>query len=289
MNSLKNPKRMTIIKNLAISGQHQKPILIDVFYKETKAKKPIVIFAHGYKGYKDWGAWNLVAKAFADNGLVFVKFNFSHNGGTAEQPIDFPDLEAFGNNNFTKELDDLQSVIDWIKSEKSFVNEVDLSNITLIGHSRGGGIVTIKAQEENCVTKVITWAGVSDYGGRFPKGEALEAWRKNGVSYVKNSRTKQQMPLYFQFYQDFEDNKERLNIEKSVQHLRIPHLIIHSEADTTVTIQEAHNLHSWNPKSTLFALQDATHTFDAVHPWENNFLPNALQEVVDKSVGFILK
>ena len=44
---------------------------------------------------------------------IFVKINFSHNGGTVSQPIDFPDLEAFGQNNFSLELDDLGLVIDW--------------------------------------------------------------------------------------------------------------------------------------------------------------------------------
>ena len=48
-----------------------------------------------------------MADRFADAGFVFVKFNLSHNGTTIEHPIDFVDLEAFGNNNFAKELDDL--------------------------------------------------------------------------------------------------------------------------------------------------------------------------------------
>ena len=94
---------MTITKNIIIPGKHNKPIITDVFYTENNTPKPVVIFCHGYKGFKDWGAWDLMAKAFAEAGFFFVKFNFSHNGGTAEQPIDFPDLEAFGNNNYTKE------------------------------------------------------------------------------------------------------------------------------------------------------------------------------------------
>ncbi|WP_435524823.1 hypothetical protein [Chryseobacterium indoltheticum] len=36
-----------------------------------------------------------------------VKFNFSHNGTTVEDPENFADLEAFGNNNYSKELSDL--------------------------------------------------------------------------------------------------------------------------------------------------------------------------------------
>src|SRR5210317_1950113 len=94
-----------------IDGKHQKPILIDTTRDLNQENLPIVIFCHGYKGFKDWGAWNLMAKAFAEAGFFFVKFNFSYNGGTVEQPIDFPDLEAFGNNNYTKELDDLDCVI----------------------------------------------------------------------------------------------------------------------------------------------------------------------------------
>ena len=102
---------MKIIKNIKTGGNHNKPILIDVYYKETNQPKKIIIFCHGYKGFKDWGAWNLMAAVFANAGFFFIKFNFSHNGGTIEQPIDFPDLEAFGNNNYIKELDDLTSVI----------------------------------------------------------------------------------------------------------------------------------------------------------------------------------
>jgi len=278
---------MKTIINLQIEGKHDKPILIDIFYNENDTKKPLVIFAHGYKGYKDWGAWNLVAQNFADRGFVFVKFNFSHNGGTAEQPIDFPDLEAFGNNNFVKELDDLQGVIDWVFSAKILHNQIDLSNITLIGHSRGGGIVTIKAQEDLRVTKVISWAGVSDFAKRFPKGKLLEIWRKNGVSYVENSRTKQQMPHYFQFYQNFIDNKERLNIERAVKNLKIPHLIVHGENDETVKLIEAKNIHSWNPKSELYVVQNANHTFGSKHPWESQELPQELNEATQKTIAFI--
>ena len=97
-----------IKQHYVIDGKHQKPILIDTTCVSKKTKLPIIIFCHGYKGFKDWGAWNLMANAFAKAGFLFLKFNFSHNGGTVEQPIDFPDLEAFGNNNYTKELDDLK-------------------------------------------------------------------------------------------------------------------------------------------------------------------------------------
>lgn len=128
---------MKILKNIIVDGKHNKPIVTDVFYTEDHQPKKVVIFCHGYKGFKDWGAWNVMATTFANAGFFFVKFNFSYNGGTSENPIDFPDLEAFGNNNYSKELDDLGSVIDWISTNTAFKSNLDLNNISLIGHSRG--------------------------------------------------------------------------------------------------------------------------------------------------------
>ena len=276
--------RNTIIK----SNKHQKPILTDLFYKPTNTKKPIVIFCHGYKGYKDWGAWNLAAEEFAAEELFFVKFNFSHNGGTVENPIDFPDLEAFGHNNFVLELDDLETVIDWLLGNSEIKNEAYFENITLIGHSRGGGIVTLKASENSKVSKVISWAGVSDYGSRFPKDEKfLQYWEKEGVSYIENARTKQQMPHYFQFYTNFKENEERLTIKNAVTKLSIPHLIIQGENDEVVKPNEAENLHRWNPKSELIVVEGMNHPLGCTQPWEGANMPVHLAEVVKYSVDFI--
>ena len=267
--------------------KHEKSILIDVSYDPYKKKQPIVIFCHGYKGFKDWGAWHLVADAFAKSGCFFIKFNFSHNGGTIEQPIDFPDLEAFGNNNYIKELDDLKSVLDWITSTNSPYNTfIDSDKVTVIGHSRGGGIAMIKTSEDPRITRLITWASVCDYEDRFLKGEALENWKNDGIFYVQNGRTKQQMPHYFQFYTSFIEHKERLTIAKAIKKIEVPHLIIHGTTDPTVSSEDAVQLHHWNPKSELFLVDGADHVFGTKHPWTQDVLPSDLANVVEKSVNF---
>nr|WP_299259876.1 prolyl oligopeptidase family serine peptidase [uncultured Aquimarina sp.] len=276
-------------KNIIINGKHQRPILVDVFYNEEKKQQPIVIFCHGYKGFKDWGAWDLVANTFAEAGFFFVKFNFSHNGGTVEQPIDFPDLEAFGHNNYIIELDDLESVLDWVTGsdfeDKQFI---DTNNITLIGHSRAGGITTIKTSEDARITKLITWAGVSDYEQRFPIGTAFQTWKNDGVYYIENGRTKQKMPHYFQFYTSFVENKERLTIFKAAEKIKVPYLIIHGTEDPTVNLQEAKSLHSWNPQSDLFLVKGADHVFGVKHPWEQEEIPKDLTIITEKSIAFAI-
>lgn len=272
--------------NLILSRNNQKSIIFDLIYKKTGNPKPLVFFCHGYKGFKDWGAWNLVANSFMEADCFFVKFNFSHNGGTMEQPIDFPDLEAFAENNYSKELQDLDDMINHILSSEVYKNEIDTSKIIIIGHSRGGGIVTIKASEDPRVTKLITWAGVCDFGKRMGTTEEQEVWQRDGVKYIMNGRTKQQMPHYYQFFEDFKSNEARLHIETATKRLLIPHLIIHGTKDPAVSFTEAEALHGWNPKSELHPITDSDHVFGARHPWENDFLPVDLEAVTRKSIDF---
>src|SRR4051812_26286600 len=102
---------MKTIINKQIAGSKERPILLDAFYLENSQAKDTVIFSHGFKGFKDWGHFNAVSKRFATEGLIFVKFNFSYNGTSPLQPDTFVDLDAFGNNNYIIELDDLKLVM----------------------------------------------------------------------------------------------------------------------------------------------------------------------------------
>lgn len=279
---------MTIKKNIVLEKEGNKPILVDFFYNSSNNKMPVIIFCHGYKGYKDWGAWNLVAKEFANNNFFFLKFNFSHNGGTVENPIDFPDLNAFGNNNFTHELNDIERVLSFISENTEFSKNIDLTNIFLIGHSRGGGLCAIKASENKQIKGLITWAGVSNFKIRFNEGsQEFKEWKDKGVKYVENKRTKQQMPHFFQFFLDFKENEKRFNIQSAIQSLKIPFLVIHGDNDKSVLQNEGRDLHSWNKNSKFFSLKNGTHTFSSMHPWQELKLPKGLQLVTETSINFI--
>ncbi|WP_411894053.1 alpha/beta hydrolase family protein [Winogradskyella sp. A2] len=280
---------MNISKNLVLERHGKKPILIDVFKSDIYGNQPIIIFCHGYKGFKDWGAWDLMAKSFAKSRYCFIKFNFSHNGGTITNPIDFPDLEAFGNNNYSKELDDLNDVIDWVETRFKDHQNIDIDQIILIGHSRGGGISIIKASEDLRIKKLITLASVCDFSKRTATIGDLDEWKKSGVKYVLNGRTKQQMPHYYQFYEDFKANEERLNIESAIKKLTIPHLIIHGDNDTSVSIEEGRNLNKWNPNCKLKVIKGADHVFNAKHPWEKDELSAELSSAINSIKEFTNK
>ncbi len=273
---------MRIKKNRILKAEGKKPVLYDLYQNDALDAKHVVLFCHGYKGFKDWGAWHLVAEAFAEAGYCVLKFNFSHNGGTVDQPIDFPDLEAFAQNNFTKELDDLERVLDFV------TNELHPDSISVVAHSRGSGIALIKAEEDPRIHKVVTWAGVCNYKMLFQEGsEAFQKWQRTGRSFVENTRTKQQMPHDWQFYEDFKENEERLTIQRAVKNLRKPQLIIHGSNDATIPAGMAHLLHGWNPKSKLIIMEGADHVFGASHPWQYDHVPKDLQKAINLTITFL--
>lgn len=278
---------MIISKN-NILQKEKISILYDCFYKKTNTPKPIIIFCHGYKGFKDWGAWDTMATYFAEAGFFFIKFNFSHNGCTINNPENFDNLDAFAKNNYSLELDDLDKVITHFNKDNTFSNEADKKSISLIGHSRGGGIVIIKAEEDNRISNVITWAGVSDYKSRFNIGtEQFKQWEETGRFYVKNGRTNQQMPHDWQFYTNFQENEKRLTISRAAKNLAKPWLIIHGDNDNSVTLDEAEKLNNWNPQSKLEIILHSNHVFGASHPWNKKELPDHLKQVIEKTISFI--
>ena len=254
---MNNQKQSFILR----SKYGNKSFLSDVRFDQNGQRKPIVLFIHGFKGFKDWGYFDLMGDHFSQAGFVFVKMNLSHNGTTPESPLDFADLEAFGNNNYTIELDDIGLVLDHIESDQFPVSkkEVNTNQIFLMGHSRGGGISIIKAAEDSRVKKLVTLASVSSLTSVMPVAEILDTWKQEGVHYIFNSRTKQNMPLYYQLAEDYIANEQRFNVLKCESRLDIPHLIIHGDQDETVPLDSAIALQEISDSTELFVIKGGNH------------------------------
>lgn len=273
---------------ITVPGSKHKPIALDITFNEASGKCPVIIYAHGFNGFKDWGNFDLIAKQFVEAGFTFVKFNFSHNGTTPEHPRDFADLEAFGENNYTKELFDLRRVIDWISDPANeYSSRIDVTRIGLIGHSMGGGISIIQTAEDNRIKALVTWASISQCKtpwGNWP-ADKMKAWKESGVQYYTNGRTKQEMPLHYQLFEDYEQNTARLNILQAAENIQVPFLICHGTEDAGVPVQSAKDLHAAHPGAALFILP-GDHVFGRKHPWAGTDLPDAMQQVVDENIAF---
>lgn len=269
-------------ETFTLPGAKGRGMLADLTYDDANKAGPIVIFAHGFKGFKDWGTHNLLAKYFAENGFRFLKFNFSHNGTTPVNPVDFTDLIAFADNTFSMELEDLGTVIDFACNGSSMPRA---NGVYLIGHSMGGGISIIKAAEDKRVKKLVTLGAVASFRNLWPK-QAEEQWRLQGVMYMYNSRTKQQMPLKSTLLDDLDQHTARLDILSNAKTVACPWLIMHGDADPTVNISHAYDLKKAQPTAELIVVKNGDHTFGGVHPYVKETLPADLVAFAEKAVAF---
>ena len=270
-----------------IPGSSGKPITGDLRLPDSQTPVPLLIFIHGFKGFKDWGHFNAIAETICNNGIAVLKFNFSHNGTTPENLTDFADLEAFGNNTFTFELNDLGAVIDFC-FEADWKNRIDGNNLFLLGHSRGGGAAILKAGTDERIKKAVTWAGVSDYESRVNPPD-LEQWKTAGVVYQRNARTGQDMPLYFTLHTDFYKNQSILDIAAALKKNQKPLLLVHGTNDESVLPAEAEAMKKWYPAAQLELIEGANHTFGGSHPFSATELPAHTREAIEKTLKFLNK
>lgn len=281
---------MKLIKNISIiHPDHKKVILADIFYKESNHKKPLIIFCHGFKGFKDWGHWDMIAEYFASEGYVFLKFNFSHNGMTVDNPNEFTDLEAFSQNNYSKELSDLDVVLNYVLDPHfNAAEQIDIQKIAVVGHSKGGAVAMIKAHEDSRIRAVAAWAPIYDINSRWPQ-PMREEWKKAGVKYVENARTGQQMPLDYQMVQDYLDHQDRLDIPKAIRNMAQPLLIVHGDEDEAINYEEGMMASLWNQEMKFETIEGAGHTFGGKHPMNESILPLPSQQLVEKTNLFLKK
>jgi pimeloyl-ACP methyl ester carboxylesterase len=268
-----------------LAGAKGRGMLMDLTYDAQLKDAPLVIFAHGFKGFKDWGTHNLVANYFAQNGYRFLKFNFSHNGTTPDNPVDFTDLIAFGDNTFSIELDDLNTVIDFACNGSAIPRA---NGVYLIGHSMGGGISIVKTAEDKRVNKLVSMASISSFHNLWPKA-AEEQWRLQGIMYMLNSRTNQQMPLKASLLDDLYKNAGRLDIAAKAAQITQPWLIIHGDEDKTVPLSHAKELHTAQPNAGFAVIKGGDHTFGATHPYANDVLPIHLHDFCIQAINFFNK
>ncbi|WP_432712391.1 alpha/beta hydrolase family protein [Pedobacter sp.] len=263
-----------------LTGANDKTILGDLTYDDNHTNPDLILFVHGFKGFKDWGAHHLVAQYFAEKGYKFLKFNLSHSGVTQENPHDVTDLETFAANTISYELADVNTVVNYISHLHPS------SNLTIIGHSRGGGLALIKAAIDARINKIVTWSSIADFGSLW-KPEQEEEWERTGKIYIENARTKEEMPLNSTLLTDFRSHQQEYDILTAAKQLTIPWLIVHGDDDVNVPFSVAEQLKEAQPAAQLKRIHAANHVYGASHPYTEETLPPQLQEVVESTLKFI--
>ena len=249
--------------------------------RPAAAPRTAVIVAHGFKGFKDWGFFPLLCNRLALDGHLVVSFNTSLNG-IGPGLLDFTDLDAFGRNTVSREVEDLNWMVD-LALKGAWNEGTRPAALALIGHSRGGGNAVIVAAERREVSSLVTWAAVSTFH-RWTADQERD-WAATGVTHILNARTGQEMPLYSSVQDDLRANAARFDVLAAAARVRAPWLVVHGSEDGTVSLDEARRLAEAGEAADLLVLEGSGHTFEAVHPLEET--PPALEAALAATLGHL--
>lgn len=269
------------------------PIHYDLLVPVTTAGTvlPVILFLHGFKGFKDWGAFPDVYEEFARSGFAVVAFNMSLNG-VGEGMFEFDEPELFRRQTLSQDLKDVGSVISAIKDKSLSSDKVilDTDRVGILGHSRGGHTAVTAAAEYSEIQCLVTWAAVADYNARW-SDEMKKDWQTKGFTEIKNSRTGEVLPLDKITFDDGIEHADQLMAIKRVQEIYIPSMFIAGKDDEAVPVSETEKLYRTSPAydKEIRLIDNAGHTFQVSHPFEDDDFPPEFAEVLDLTEGWFLE
>lgn len=273
-----------------ISSTDGNPIRWDLYspISGTNREFPVILFIHGFKGFKDWSAFPDACEDLARSGFGVIAFNLSRNG-VGENRYELDQLELFATQTFTQDLEDIKTVIESLQKGEIQDSHSSLNTdyLGVVGHSRGGHLAVVAAAEFEAIQCLVTWNAVGHYL-EFWTDEMKADWEKKGVTEIQNTRTGQMMPLKKVVYDDAIENEERVIAMHRVKELRIPSLFMHAREDEAVPYSHSEQLHinSAAKDKELRLIAKAGHTFNLAHPFEEMDFPKPFKEVMDETIGW---
>jgi len=255
---------------------------VDIFYKDWGHGQPVV-FSHGWPLTAD--AWDGPAKSVADRGYRAIAHD-RRGGGRSSQPWEGNDLDHYA--------DDLAAVIE----------ELDLHDIVLVGHSTGGGEVTryIGRHGTNRVSKVVLLSAIPPLMLKTdanPDGLPIQPFDdiRSGVAFDRSQYYKD---LAYPFYGANREGStvsegardafwlmsmtvgikaaydcikafSETDLTEDLKKIDVPTLILHGDDDQIVPIRAA-ALHSSKlvPNARLKVYRGAPHGLTGAHEQEFN-------------------
>ena len=238
---------------------HERTVYGDAYIPGTESF-PLVIFSHGYNGYKD--DFRESAEYLMDNGVASITFTFCGSGGR--------DPSSFGTTNMTlfTEKEDLSALIDYAKQIKGFNG-----SLYLFGGSQGGMVSAMVAEER-----------ATDIRGMvllFPGFCIPDDW--NNTHYpIDRYPTPESIPESIDFWgvklgRNFVLTMRDLDIYANMADFQNPVLIMHGTNDAIVPISYSQRAAEIYPNAELITYNGEGH----------GFTPGTMRDVETKLLAFI--
>lgn len=229
-------------------------------FPAQREAKSLIVIAHGYKGFKDWGMFPYLAAALSREHEV-ITFNFSH-AGIGEDLQNFTELEKFARNTYSREIKDMEILLSYLSQHHKFGS----LPLFLLGHSRGGGdslLYALDHPEE--IAGVISWNGIVHLD--LFTDEQKRDLKEKGRAYVQNGRTGQQMPLDAVLAEDLEQHAARYNLLERMKQAIFPVVLIQGSEDGIHLRRGSEQLVQLRPDIAWVQIPGGNHTFGTVHPF----------------------
>ncbi|OGY45399.1 MAG: hypothetical protein A2744_04310 [Candidatus Buchananbacteria bacterium RIFCSPHIGHO2_01_FULL_44_11] len=198
--------------------------LIDL--PKNQGRSPVVVICHGFTGYKEEIHLKSLAQTLAKNGIAAMRFDFTNERGESDGTIE--DI------NFSQELADLKSVIDFI----SYQGFIDPARIGLAGHSMGGQVALTYGPTDPRIKVLADLAGVAYRGAQDTELEKklrgrADHFQKNGFLFIWGYKIK------FDFYTDLLKHDTLSQVKK----ISIPTIIVHGRTDRIVPLKHSQTVY----------------------------------------------
>ena len=219
--------------------------------------RALVVIVHGFKGFMDWGFFPWLAERLCSSKLAVCRFNMSRSG-IGEESESFDRLDLFADDTYSIQVRDLLMVV------RHAQEQVPQLPTFLLGHSRGGAVALLAASEVPRLEGVVTWSAI----GRADRWDdaTRQQWRRDGFREEVNARTKQVMRMSTSILDDYDANRERLDVLAAAEKLRVPLLVLHGARDESVPVAEASQIYERASDASISIIGNAGHTYNAIHP-----------------------
>lgn len=248
-----------MIESWSIPGAGGEAILGNT-HRPAGPPRGVIVLCHGFKGYKDYGFFPHLTARCAEAGFVAVRFNFSHSGMTNRtQTFERPDL--FERDTWGKQVEDLACVAASLRDDPA-LRELP---VVLFGHSRGGVAALLSASRDPTIAGVVTAAAPSEACSLDEDQKAM--LRRTGWIASPSSRTGQDLRVGRAWLDEIEADPDAVDPKRAIAAIRAPVLILHGDADPTVPVEAANQLHEASGRrARLLVMAGANHTFNCPNP-----------------------
>lgn len=220
-------------------------------FHEIKEGKDLVIVCHGFNENKDKELIKRFCEVLNNEGFNAFRFDFSGNGESEGN---------FENSYFTKEADDLNSVIDFFSERNYLIKSV-------IGYSTGGTVTILHAARDRRIKSIILIAPRIHPSKSTMAKKMEKKYNKPLAQIIKNPSIKYPITIEYRngrrsFSRKYVEELERLDVTDYLRKIKVPILMLHGNRDQIVDIGETEKaFEAANRPKGFIEVDGADHTF----------------------------